>query len=80
MMVKTYTCYLWNRTQKYHGKRFIEQIKDRTECFNDDNFPCKNHNCDKQHVDNWLRIYLLYLHMKTDRIRFTDFVIENALS
>jgi hypothetical protein len=36
--------------------------------------------CDKQHVDNWLRVYLLYLHMKTDRIRFTDFVIENALS
>ncbi len=60
-------------------ERFIQQIKDRTECF-DDNFPCKNHNCDKQHVDNWLRIYLLYLHMKTDRVKFIDFVIRNSLS
>ena len=29
--------------------------QDRTECF-DDNFPCKNNYCDKQYVDNWLRI------------------------
>jgi putative transposase len=42
-------------------ERFIQQIKDRTECF-DDNFPCKNYNCDKQHVDNWLRIYLISTH------------------
>ncbi len=60
-------------------ERFIQQIKDRTECF-DDNFPCRTHKCDRQHVDNWLRLYLLYLHMKTDRVKFIDFVIRNSLS
>jgi putative transposase len=60
-------------------ERFIQPIKDRTECFND-NFPCRTHKCDKQHVDNWLRIYLLYLHMKTDRVKFINFVIRNSSS
>ena len=60
-------------------ERFIQQIKDRTECF-DDNFPCRTHKCNRQHVDNWIRLYLLYLHMKTDRVKFIDFVIRNSLS
>ena len=60
-------------------ERFIQQIKDRTECF-DDNFPCKIKRCSRQHVDNWLRMYILYLNMETDRVKFTDFVIRNRLS
>jgi transposase-like protein len=60
-------------------ERFIQHIKDRTECF-DDNFPCKSHACDRKHICNWLRMYILYLHMKTDRVRFMDFVTTNSLS
>ena len=43
-------------------ERFIQHIKDRTECF-DDHFPCrKKENCDRQHVWNWLKLFVLYLH------------------
>src|SRR5215211_7895921 len=44
-------------------ERFIQQIKDRTECF-DDHFPCK--------------MFLLYLHMEIDRVIFIDFIIRNS--
>jgi transposase-like protein len=58
-------------------KRFIrQQIKDRTECF-DDHFPCGNkENCDRQHVWNWLKLFILYLHMGMDRIRFTTILVR----
>ena len=56
-------------------ERFIQQIKDRTECF-DDHFPCVKDGCNMQHVWNWLRMFLLYLHMETDRIKFTNFLIK----
>lgn len=56
-------------------ERFIQQIKDRTECF-DDHFPCIKEGCNMQHVWNWLRMFLLYLHMKTDKIKFTNFLIK----
>jgi len=56
---------------------FIQHIKDRTACF-DDNFPCKSHGCDRKHICNWLRMYILYLHMKMDRIRFVHFVATNS--
>jgi putative transposase len=56
-------------------ERFIQHIKDRTECF-DDHFPCRNkENCDRQHVWNWLRLFVLFLHMKMNRIRFMTFLI-----
>jgi putative transposase len=60
-------------------ERFIHQhIKDRTECF-DDHFSCrKKENCDKQHVWNWLRLFVLFLHMKTNRKRFTTFLIMDG--
>jgi len=60
-------------------ERLFQQIKDRTECF-DDNFPCKSYGCDRKHICNWLRMYILYLHMKTDRARFINFVTTNSLS
>jgi putative transposase len=56
-------------------ERFIQQIKDRTECF-DDNFPCKIIECERKHVNNWLRLFLLYLYMKTDRTMFTNILIK----
>jgi len=55
-------------------ERFIQQIKDRTECF-DDYFPCRKSDCDRQHVWNWLKLFVLYLHMRTDRVRFMTFLI-----
>jgi transposase-like protein len=55
-------------------ERFIQQIKDRTECF-DDHFPCrKKEDCDREHVWNWLKLFIIYLHMGMDRIRFMTFL------
>jgi len=34
-------------------ERFMQHIKDRTECF-DDRFPCRKSDCDRQPVWNWL--------------------------
>jgi putative transposase len=57
-------------------ERFVQQIKDRTECF-DDHFPrrVRKENCDRQHVWNWLKLFVLYLHMGMDRIRFMTFLV-----
>jgi putative transposase len=53
-------------------ERFIQHIKDRTECFGD-HFPCRKPDCDRQHIWNWLKLYLLYVHMNMDGIRFMTF-------
>ena len=53
-------------------ERFIQHIKDRTECFND-HFPWRKPDCNKQHIWNWLKLYLLHIHMNMDRIRFMTF-------
>ena len=46
-------------------ERFIQKIKeDRTECFIDDHFPCRSESCNRQHVTNWIKMFILYLHMK----------------
>jgi putative transposase len=50
-------------------ERFIQKIKDRTERY-DDYFPCMKWNCDRMHIHNLLKMNILYLQMKTDRIRF----------
>jgi putative transposase len=55
-------------------ERFIQYLKDRTGCF-DDHFPCRKERCDRQHVWNWLKLFFLYQHMASDRIRFTVFLI-----
>jgi len=54
-------------------ERFIQHIKDRTECF-DDHFPCRKQDCDKKHVWNWLKLFLMYLHLGADRIRFMTYL------
>ena len=58
-------------------ERFIQYLKDRTECFDDHYFPCrkKKEDCNRQHVWNWLKLFFLYLYMSADRIRFNTFVI-----
>jgi putative transposase len=43
-------------------ERFVQQIKDRTECF-DDHFPRRKQNCNRQHVWNWLKLFILYLYI-----------------
>ena len=54
-------------------ERFVQQIKDRTECF-DDHFPCRKEKCNRQHVWNWLKLFIIYLHTDMDRIRFMTFL------
>ncbi|HXG07743.1 MAG TPA: hypothetical protein VNI77_10515 [Nitrososphaera sp.] len=57
---------------------FIQNINDRTECF-DDYFPCRKVGCSRKHVWNWLRLlFLLYLHMRTDRIQFMSFLVRDG--
>jgi len=54
-------------------ERFIQHIKDMTECF-DDHFLCRKENCDRQHVWNRFRLFLLYVHTGMDRGRFMMFL------
>ena len=58
-------------------ERFVQQIKDRTECF-DDHFPCRKHNCNRQHVWNWLKLLVLYLHVGKYRIQFITFLVTDG--
>ncbi|HXG06787.1 MAG TPA: hypothetical protein VNI77_05610 [Nitrososphaera sp.] len=39
-------------------EQFIQQVKDRTECF-DDHFACRKKNCDRRRVWDWLKLSLL---------------------
>jgi hypothetical protein len=48
-------------------ERFIQYLKDRTECFDDD-LPYRKEGCDRQHFWNWLKMFFLYLYMAADRI------------
>jgi putative transposase len=61
-------------------ERSIQQIKDRTECLDDDHFPCRIRDCDRKHIMNWLKMFVLYLHMETNRIKFTEFLLKTRLS
>ncbi|MEW6603687.1 MAG: DDE-type integrase/transposase/recombinase [Thermoproteota archaeon] len=58
-------------------ERFIQNVKDRTECF-DDHFPCRKADCNKRHVWNWFKLFFLYLHMGADRMRFTSFLARDG--
>jgi putative transposase len=58
-------------------ERFIQHIKDRTECF-DDHFPCRKENCDRQHVWNWLKLFMLYLSTGMNRSKFTTLLITDG--
>ena len=52
-------------------ERFIQQIKDRTECL-DDHFPYRKEGCDKQHVWNRPKLFVLCLHMDMHRILYNS--------
>jgi len=39
-------------------ERFIQYVKDRTECF-DDYFPCRKEHCRLDHVKGWLNYFML---------------------
>ena len=58
-------------------ERFVQKIKDRTECF-DDHFPCRKHNCNIQHVWNWLKLFTLCLHIGKYRIQFITFLVTHG--
>ena len=55
--------------------RTVQYFKDRTECFDDYHFPSKKINCNRLHVHNWLKMYIFYLHMNMDRMRFMKFLL-----
>ena len=55
----------------------IQQIKDRTECF-DDHFPCRKERCDRQHIWNWLKLFVLYFHTSMDKMQLTTFLVMNG--
>jgi putative transposase len=55
-------------------KRFVQYLKDRTECF-DDHFPYRKPDCDRQHVWNWLKLFMLYLRTGMNRNKFTTFLV-----
>jgi putative transposase len=69
--------HLYGTRLKNLMERFIQQIKDRTECF-DDHFPCRKEGCNRQHVWNWLKLFLLYLRMGADRIRFMTYLVMDG--
>ena len=39
-------------------ERTIQYIKDRTESFDDDYFPCRKDNCKLMHITNWLKLFV----------------------
>jgi hypothetical protein len=55
-------------------ERSIQQINNKTEYVHDD-FPCRKVNCNRVHVHNWLKMYIFYLNMNMDRMRFMKFLL-----
>jgi putative transposase len=59
-------------------ERFMQYLKDRTEWF-DYHFPCRRKpDCDRQHVWNWLRLFMLYLSTGINRSTFTTLLIMDG--
>ena len=54
--------------------RTVQYSEDRTECF-DDYFAYRKINCNGLHVHYWLKMYIFYLHMNMDRMRFMKFLL-----
>jgi hypothetical protein len=65
---------IWCRVEECNGKVYSENKRQDTECF-DDHFPCRKEKFDRQHVNNWLKMFVLYLHMGMNRIRFMKFLL-----
>jgi hypothetical protein len=74
-VAQTETQGIWYCIEENLMERFIQYLKDRTECF-DDHFRCQKKDCDmQQHVWNWLKMFLVYQNLAADRIRFMMFLI-----
>lgn len=58
-------------------ERFIQKVKDRTECF-DDSFPCRKEGCDRHHVWNWLKMLVIHLHLEMDPYRIISFLYREV--
>ncbi len=58
-------------------ERFIQKVKDRTECF-DDSFPCRKEGCDREHVRNWLKMFVLHIHLEMDLSRIVSFLYREV--
>ena len=79
-------CIWWYRTEESDDGAVCTasyQGQDRTECFDDHYFPCRKPECDRKHVWNWLKLFLLYylylyLHTGADRVRFTTFLARDG--
>jgi hypothetical protein len=75
-VVEAVTQGIWHRAEEHDGVVYTAyQGQDR--CF-DDHFPCRKESCDRRHVWNWLKLFLLYLHMSADRIRFMTFLAREG--
>ena len=69
--------YVYGIELKNLMERFIQHIKDRTECF-DDHFPCRKDNCNREHVWNWLRLFLFYVNTGMNKERFMMYLARDA--
>ncbi len=52
--------HLHSSLEKSLIERTIQYIKDRTESFDKDYFPCRLKSCNLQHVMNWLSLFVDY--------------------
>jgi len=68
--------HVYDQEDKNVMERSIQYIKDRTECF-DDNFPCKD-DCNREHVKNWFRGFMLYFNVKIDLSKFTTKLMDGG--
>ena len=69
--------YIYESDLKNKMERFVQKIKDRTECF-DDHFPCTKDDCNGLHVYNWLKLYILYIHSDMDKTKFMELLMDGG--
>jgi putative transposase len=69
--------YIYESDLKNKMERFVQKIKDRTECF-DDHFPCTKDDCNRLHVYNWLKLYILYIHTDMDKTKFMELLMDGG--
>ncbi len=58
-------------------ERFIQEVKDRTECF-DDSFPCRKQGCKREHVWNWLNLFTLFIQVDCRLDRFASIFVKEV--
>ena len=63
-----------------NGYRYIPSLVSRSSRWSgfDDHFPYRKHNCNKQYVWNWLKLFILYLHVGKCRIQFITFLVTDG--